>query len=99
MGWLERWSASGGVWGVAQLRQNLQDAVQVCQARAETIDEFVEHELAIHQAFAMHLDFFSQILQELSLYAAERFGSRTAIHEPDRDWHPSTGPSSWARWR
>ena len=67
-----------GRFAVAELGEDLQDAVEMGQTGAKTVDEFIEHELALFQtAFAVG-DLFGQIVQKLRLNAAERFRCRAA---------------------
>ena len=40
------------------------------QSRAETVDELIEHEFAVHQRIAVHLNLFGQVMQKLDLHSA-----------------------------
>ena len=61
-----------------QLPQDMEHAVEVRQSRSETVDEFVEHELAVNQVFLVLLNLLGQILEELGLHATQCFGGHPA---------------------
>ncbi len=62
----------------AELGQDLEQSVQVGHPRSEPIDEFVQHEFAIHQAVEVFVDLARDRVQKLHLNPAERFGRRAA---------------------
>ncbi len=47
-------------------------------ARTKSVDKFVEHEFAVHQRFAILVDFLGHIVQKRGLHLAERLGGLAA---------------------
>ena len=42
----------------AELRKDLQDAVEVCQSRSEPVDKLVKHKLAVHETIGVFVNLF-----------------------------------------
>ena len=62
----------GRVLHGAQLRQHLQDTVQMCEPRTESIDEFIQHEFPVEECLFVFRHFAGQAVEELRLNAAQR---------------------------
>ena len=66
-----------GRFAVAELGEDLQNTVQMRQTRSESVDELVEHELALFKSPITVANFLGQIVQELRLNSTERLGGGT----------------------
>jgi hypothetical protein len=61
------------------LRQDLEDAVKMRHAGAETIDKLRKHELSIQQGIEIGIDLFRELVKKLGLDAGEGLGGLTAL--------------------
>ena len=61
-----------------QLRENLQDAIEMCHPGAEAVDELIEHVLAFDEVLSRIVDFIGHRLQKLGLDFAECFSGSAA---------------------
>ncbi len=64
--------------GATKLCEDLQDAIEVGEPRSEAIDKLIEHVLTLDQVILAVSDLISQLVEELSLDAAEGLGRLTA---------------------
>jgi hypothetical protein len=63
----------------AQLRQDLQHAIEMGQSRPEAVDELVEHKVAVGERFFIFNDFVGQIPEKLRLHAAQSLRRSTTV--------------------
>lgn len=59
------------LWNATQLRQHLQNAIQMGKPRAKSVNEFIQHEFTLKQRVRIALDLVRQALEELGLDVAQ----------------------------